>query len=585
MSRVVPKSRPVHPCLLSVFDGNTGAEFSTWAHVTTKKDALPNLVTAQGSSLRIYTVDDASGKLALVHSFTNLAGSVCFLDSLHVKDEGVPDSLLIGFAGHPRVAVVSVTAPTTLSANPIILEATTLIDLTQALIENSLGSITPLEQDLMATLEQKSTYAATLTVILGGGIAVACISLQHVHGRNGSGWTASEPYLLPLATLRRTAERASESAAPTSSSSAHATISHGMGDIVSACFLSGYLEPTLVLLHSNKEHGRGCSGRLGRPEGEGGTQYGMIVTAISLTVVHRRSAVLWSVEVPADAISLHSVGEKGVLVKSINSLLEINNAGRIAGPVLSVNGWVQSTCPNSLLEKLQPNPWPLPKLAIQLDGARISFISDELAFLCLRQGQLYLLQRVGDTWSAMALGTTLGGIGQVSSLLTLALADVPKAMVSKLVTMDKQELSLEMLSMGLLFAGSRLGDSSLLGYTLEANVTFTDKIKQEGGNGKKQKVEQDVEDNTTETPHAIDEHELILQKEEEALYAPTEDDECPDVIPASSDEEVDDAMDTSLTSGVTVKKRSRPRLAKLTVVRSATAMDTITALGPVGPWL
>ena len=388
MSNSVPAPRPVHPCLLSVFDGNTGAEYSTWAHITTKKHELPNLVTAQGSTLRIYTVDSTSGKLALTHSFTNLAGSVCYLESLHVKEQGVGDSLLMGFAGHPRVAVVSVTAPKSLSPSPVILEATTLIDLTQALMEQSLGSITPLEQDLIAALEQKSSNVATLTIILGGGVAVASVCLQFVHGRNSnSGWSATEPYLLPLATLHQTLGTSNESTP---------AISHGMGDIISASFLSGYLEPTLVLLHANKEHGRGCSGRLGRPEGEGGTQYGMIVTAISLTVVHRRSAVLWSVEVPADALSLHAVGEQGVLVMSVNSILQVNNAGRI-GPVLSVNGWVQTTCPTSLLEKLQPNPWPLPKLAVQLDGARLSILSEKVGILCLRQGQLYLLQHLGDT--------------------------------------------------------------------------------------------------------------------------------------------------------------------------------------------
>lgn len=576
MSRSVPASRPVHPCLLSVFDGNTGAEFSTWAHITTKKDELPNLVTAQGSTLRIYTIDDASGKLALTYSFTDLAGSVCYLNSLHVRDDSISDSLLIGFAGHPRVAVVSVTAPSSLSAQPIILEATSLIDLTQALIEHSLGSITPLEQDLTATMEQKSSNTATLTVILGGGVAAASIALYFVRGRNGSGWSASEPYMLPLATFQR--DSATESAASST------VVSHGLGDITSGCFLSGYSEPTLVLLHSNKEYGRGCSGRLGRPEGEGGTQYGMVVTAISLTVIHKRCAVLWSVEVPADALSLHSVGEKGVLVMSCNTILEISNAGRIS-PVLSVNGWVQSTCPSSLLEKLQPNPWPLPKLAIQLDGARLSFISEHVALLCLRQGQLYLLQQIGDTWSLMALGTDLASIGQISSLLTLPIANVPKTVVSKLTSMDsyQKEVSEDLLSMGLIFAGSRLGDSTLLGYTLEDNVTFTDKVKQEDGFGKKQKVEQDDDVVNAAMPHAVDEREMILQREEEALYAPTEDDEGPDVIPASSDEEMEEPIQIFSSAIVATKKRSRRRLAKLTVVRSVTTMDVITAPGPIGP--
>ena len=74
----LPSSRPIHPCLLSVFDGNYGAEYSTWAHISTDENKLPNLVTAQGSSLRIYEIDEESGKLFLIDSFTNLAGNICW---------------------------------------------------------------------------------------------------------------------------------------------------------------------------------------------------------------------------------------------------------------------------------------------------------------------------------------------------------------------------------------------------------------------------------------------------------------------------------------------------------------------------
>ena len=90
------------------------------------------------------------------------------------------------------------------------------------------------------------------------------------------------------------------------------------------------------------------------------------------------------------------------------------------------------------------------------------------------------------------------------------------------------------------------------------------------------------------TTQPVSEYEVILQREEDALYAPTEEDEgveliteFPDVIPPSSDEEMDESAETH-GGTVAVKKRSRPRLAKLSVVRSVTSMDTLTALGPVG---
>ena len=592
MSKTAPSSRPVHPCVLSVFDGNTGAEYATWAHITTNKDELPNLVTAQGSTLRVYTIDDDSGKLVATHSFTNLAGTVCFLASLRVDQEGEPDSLLIGFCGHPQLAVVSVTSeapPDTLTSDPTMLVATTLIDFTQTMMELCAGSVTPLEQDLMASLEQKNGRVATVCVILGGGVAVAAITLCHIQSRSGgpSGWTASEPYLLPLATLHRSLAR--ESMDTPASAALVQSIAHGFGDILSICFLSGYLEPTMVMLHSNGEQGRTWSGRLGRPNGAGGTQFGLTATAITLTVAHHRSAILWSVQVPADALSLHTVGERGCLVMSVNSLLEISNSGRIGG-VLSVNGWVQSSCPSSLLDKLQANPWPLPKLAIQLDGAQLSFVSEQIAILSLRQGHLYLLQHLGGTWSLMALGRTLGVIGEISNLLTLTLANVSKIMLQKLATAAEKKQQVELLSMGLLFAGSRLGDSALLGYTIESNVACLDNIKQEDAGGKKQRLEDDVGIVTKveeKTPQLLDKYEMILQREEDALYEDFDNVEqtlvsSPDVIPPSSDEETDEVT-SSYDTLVVTKKRGRARLVKLSLVRSLKALDTITSLGPVGP--
>ena len=98
-----PNSRPVHPCYMSVWEGNTGSEYSTWANITGGK--LPDLITAQASTLNIYSIEEETGKLLLSHSFPYLAGSVCYLATLSIAhtngDE--PDSLLVGFSLFYRV--------------------------------------------------------------------------------------------------------------------------------------------------------------------------------------------------------------------------------------------------------------------------------------------------------------------------------------------------------------------------------------------------------------------------------------------------------------------------------------------------
>ena len=400
-----PTSRPVHPCVTSVFEGNRGAEYSTWAFITTSPPQCPNLVTAQASTLRIYSLDEDSGKLCQSFEFSNLAGNVCYLESLPAADVAgtngsssssssrtrQPDSLLVGFCGHPRLTIVSIARQTHSSPSPAVLSATSLVDLTQALIDSAYGSVTPLEHDMVATtVTQKNSDSATVGVILGGGVAIACLDLHRCKPKqpgssgSGGGWLASEPFLLPLTSLQASIKRSQTAksqsavggaggggaaASSAAASSNVASIATGFGDVLSTTFLPGYNEPTIVFLHSNPaNHGRVWSGRLGRPHWQPGTRYGMLVTAISVTVAHRRSAVLWSLEVPADAISVHRVGRSGCLVLCVNSVLSINNSGRIED-FLAVNGYVRSTCPTKLLDMLQPNPKPFPKLAIQLDGA------------------------------------------------------------------------------------------------------------------------------------------------------------------------------------------------------------------------
>jgi cleavage and polyadenylation specificity factor subunit 1 len=555
----------VHPCYVSVWEGNAGSEYSTWANITSGEE--PDLVTAQGSTLRIHSLCQKTGKLILVESFPNLYGNVCFLDTLQNPDsqsEG-SDALLLGFSGHPRLAVVTIQ-----TACPKFLLGSTLFDLSPVLQEMSYGSVAPLEQDLQATLLQKPINTATISVALGGGIALACLQLRHT---SGLGWQAMEdkPYLLPLQSLSAVIDDQSGSNG-TSSNIKDAVLSvvTGFGDILSTTFLPGYLEPTIVILHSNPHSGgRSWSGRLGRHEG--GTRHAMVLTAVTVTVSHHRSAMLWGTQVPADALHVYPTGD-GCLVQCVNSILAVSNVGQIQ-QCLAVNGWARSTMTSDYT--VHANPWPFPKLSIALDGAQISFVTDKAAFCMLRCGQIFLLQYT-DSWSLLPLYKNVGAIGQIANLSCWSLGNVlpNKILESKLLD-SPEKLKEKVVKTGLLFCGSRLGDSSLLGYALET-TSMADAMQ---GNSVLQNPRLKGICTETEDAEASDsEYDRILQAEESALYATTTDDagSRPTIIPPSDDDEESNYQAAS-------QQRKRARLSQLIVVRALTSLDSLTALGPLGP--
>ena len=342
-------SRPIHPAYVPTF-APLGAELSAWAYLTVprpvaggggnadnnpdsnqQQQVLPNLVTAHSTALRIYSLDPATGRLILASTYDDLAGSVVSLDVVvggagedgsggAAASEGgggpMYDALLLGFAGEPRLSVVY--PPTVLSASSGgngnssgwsgILTASSIVDLTPALIDACRGGRGPTEIDLVCCVGGSGSPGTTTTMaasasaggggdgggsttiptttaaaILGGGVAVAAFDLARSPRPSGDatsaattattkknasagGWwrTATEPYILPLSTLSTALNPE-----PTSSSGAAAAtgrggkrhaasgltnapkIGHGFGDILDCQYLRGYTEPVLLLLHSN----------------------------------------------------------------------------------------------------------------------------------------------------------------------------------------------------------------------------------------------------------------------------------------------------------------------------------------------
>mmetsp|Transcript_23882 Transcript_23882/g.50043 ORF Transcript_23882/g.50043 Transcript_23882/m.50043 type:complete len:2077 (-) Transcript_23882:3538-9768(-) len=555
------------------------------------------------------------------------------------------DGLLLGFAGHPRLSLVYPSTPmvgggcwnkrdnatkseelgTKMDARDDkginmgvgqggVLLASSIVDLTPALADRSMGGMSYLEQDIIVCVNTSGTVAGgvdlaqdgaisniesdpCVSVVLGGGVAIASFSLpkgsrpdEVSSSKSSSSWwrVASEPYILPLPTLSSkirfdfgggggalganvlAPSTAAAAAAGRGSKNQPATgatvgggplLGHGFGDILDIAFLSGYTEPTLVVLHSNPKRGggRAWAGRLGRtaeitvateeedtarddygeemdldnkntniPETVGtGTKFGLTLTAISISIHQRRSVVLWSLldSIPADAWNLVPHPVDGVLVTGVNTIVYVSMGGKIKS-ALAVNGFARIGCPTGLLPPtrsakiksrntcrasavvcLECNPSPLPKLALQLDGARVGFVARDVALVCLGNGSLYSLELhryngapVSNFMSLSPLGYRVGGLGVASCLSVMAMSCHSKH-VLRYVTKDedrgkdleednvqkkeddekikddlpslKQSTGPKIQARGIVFVGSRMGDCSLLAFSTNEPIRLT----------------------------------------------------------------------------------------------------------------
>jgi len=374
------------------------------------------------------------------------------------------------------------------------------------------------------------------------------------------------------------------------------------------------------------------------------------LTAISVSVTQRRSVVLWSLcdALPADSAQLIAHPVDGVLVVGANEIIYVDGGGRMRCGVAS-NGFARATCPASLVSPkvdksaaaptpssasskaiVAANPSPLPLLSFALDGCRISFVSDDVAALCSRDGTVYSLEvhrgagyaagsgRVAQSLSLSPMNCRLGGIGMVSSLSALPLATLGggglgKSAFGDLATKmggieseEKESKGQDGTKLGVLFAGSRLGDSTLLFYGMRERVTLiepdVDSDDEEAGAGGKRKRGQgdqnegggpdqkrgavkDEASASTNDVAAVTDDEDAYRMEEEALYAPPEEGELEgwgggSVAVIAKD---DDATKNSATLS-TLAAGGRPAIDSLSVFDSPTprAIDSLTGVGPLG---
>jgi len=539
----------VHPCVLSLTQYTRGVEHSVWAHITTDPgtEELPNLVTASASTICVYSLHPKTGILRLEHAFGNLAGSVIFLSKLSCSTE--KDVLLVGFAGHPRIGVLSVTDS--------VLRAESLWDLSSSL--KAAGHGEESVKDAVIECLSNQTGLATIGCILGGGISVAL--LQVSYSQEVRGWIAIDPFVLPLVAISQSFAHVSRDTSM--NANVLTGLSSGFGDILSITFLIGFLESVVVLLHS-APGGSTTTFRLGRSSDESGAPP-LYLTALSVGVSHQRAAVLWSRVVPSDVFSLCLLEHSSTLLCiGANTIVMVDHMSNIK-QMIAVNGWAKTSCPVSLRSKLKPNPFM--KLSLSLDGSCVVSLSDTCVLISLRGGQLYSLEYVLETWGIVPTGQTLGPIGQVAHLGAMSINNGFTGAPEKKGD-DNAYIH------GIMVAGSVLGDSLLLGYTLEVlKVSLSDSSLQLQVKDDVAPVKDKVaivEDDASTRAMDVDEagDDAILRMEEEALYlGSVESKDSANIVPPSDEDE---------------SSSKRSRVCVTSVLHSLTPVDSLVNPGPLG---
>ena len=285
-----------------------------------------------------------------------------------------------------------------------------------------------------------------------------------------------------------------------------------------------------------------------------------------------------------------------------------------------MNGFAKIGCPNGLLPPssesssfrstsvhLEPNPSPLPKLSLQLEGAQVDFVTENTALVCLGNGSLHSLQfhhtdesRSPTVMSLSPLSHRVGGLGVASCLSVLANTCHTNNVKNYLrahgdVTKEEDGNNTtdpEIQARGLMFIGSRMGDCTLLAFSInnptlliassvdankESAMLESGKRKLETNmtSSESNKRSKDDDKPGDENQNAMAEID-ILQQEEEDLYR--------------DDDEIDkNASSPSIVSnedsdvGEIESSLLRRSIRSLSVCRSILALDSLTGLGPLGP--
>lgn len=138
-------------------------------------------------------------------------------------------------------------------------------------------------------------------------------------------------------------------------------------------------------------------------------QQQMVVTALTVSIVHQRTAVLWTTtKIHHDAQQLQQAGPTALVVVGVNGLQFFETStGMACSEDVPVNGWCGG--PNFTTQ-------PLLRLAIAMDASRWIWLREDTALVVLRRGHVYWLVQQEEEWVLLPTGHTLELCGEVSCL-------------------------------------------------------------------------------------------------------------------------------------------------------------------------
>lgn len=431
------------------------------------------LVTGHESTLCVYEWSSKQKYLVRTHCLGNLAGTIVGLETIH------PNTLVVAFAGPPKLCLLQIAPSDKLT--PL-----SLIDLSEFVSEGS-------DIDVQLT----ANASTTLACLLDGGSDVVVLNVVR---QTNHTVVVGQHYRLPLGQLILPHHPPATVDQP--------TLSTGFGDVLDTIFLEGYLEPVLVVLHSDPS-GRVWQGRWGKSTGQ------LYCTALSVSTQHQRTAVLWSTPVSVDALRL-TVNKQLIFVVGANEITVLNRTGK-EQQCLGVNGWAMSHTATAN---------PVVKLSVALDGSKWAWLNERVAMVCLRYGQIYVFQAIDDdsNWCLLPTGKKLGSLGEIAAL----------------TSRPNDSLS------GLLVAGSRLGDSVVLEYQLSFVETTWGKLgglhsQPRANNRSTQSMDETIFSGKSSTGNSYREETIRL--EDEALYGSSAPGTAPNLVVPSDDEEDQDEND------------------------------------------
>ena len=237
------------------------------------------------------------------------------------------------------------------------------------------------------------------------------------------------------------------------------------GFVKDMAFLDKYIEPTLLVLHEARRS------NIGRAAIDSGVCQ---LTAISFSLTTKQHTIVWKVEkVPADSLKIQPVPKPtgGAVLLSANSAIYFDQHQNVG---LALNSYAKAT--TDMKFRLSKNPTC--KLGVSLGAVRHAFLGGvgRGASHDVKQKHILLSLHSGELWQLLL--HTAGTQGEAVTSMSMERLESREQQMTTLCAFPRSSaITVGSKSYGLVLMASRLGPSTLLGYSA---VTATAAIA--GGN-------------------------------------------------------------------------------------------------------